>query len=84
MNYSEEEKKAIEYINRQRQGIPPNGRFIINNTDIQIILNLIETQKAEIKKKNKAMNLMAEQLTSPINNKKWVIEYYERLAEEEK
>lgn len=48
------------------------------------ILNLIETQKAEIEKKDKIISLMAENLTTPINGKEWIIEYYSKLAEEEK
>ena len=29
------------------------------------------------KKKSKMINLMAEQLTTPVHNKEWVIEYFE-------
>ena len=100
MNYSEKEKKAIEILNQFREGrlerdkleIRAHGGFKIGeiykmlelNPAIYTVLNLVETQKVEIEKKEKAMNLMAEQLTTPINDKKWVIEYYTKLAEEEK
>ena len=39
-----------------------------------IVLNLI-------KKQSKMIDLMAEQLTSPINDKEWVIKFYEKEAE---
>ena len=77
-----EEKKAIEYIKRQKQGIPPNGKFIIRKTDIQIVLNLIEKQNKEIEKKDKVIDKMAEQLTTPIHSKEWVINYYKEEVEE--
>lgn len=43
----------------------------------EIILNLISV----IEKQNKIINLMAEQLTTPINSKEWVIKYWEKEAE---
>lgn len=36
--------------------------------------------KEEIKKKNKIIDLMAEQLTTPIHSKEWVIAYYTKEA----
>lgn len=90
------------------------------NKVIETVLNLIETQKAEIEKrdnqlkekdniinktsleaqryfdttieqalrfdkelenKDRIINLMAEQLTTPIHSKEWIIEYYRKLAE---
>ena len=70
---NEEEKKAIKTAKCIRAGIPVGTC----NDDYIYLLNLIETQKAII-------NLMAEKLTTPINDKKWVIEYYTRLVEETK
>lgn len=37
-----------------------------------------------IEKQSKMIDLMAEQLTSPINGKEWVIKYYEDRVENEK
>ena len=37
--------------------------------------------KMELEKKNKIINLMAEQLTTPIHSKEWVIDYYKREIE---
>ena len=38
--------------------------------------------KAEIEKKDKMIDLMAEQLTTPIHSKEWVIEYYTKEVED--
>lgn len=81
MNYSEEERKAIENLTEYAYAIYD---FVLKAKDAITILNLIETQKAEIENKNKIISLMAENLTTPINGKEWVIEYYTKLAEEEK
>lgn len=47
----------------------------------EILLNLIQTQQAEIEKKDKIIDLMSEQLTTPIHSKEWVKKYYERKVE---
>ena len=39
-------------------------------------------QQKELEKKDKIINKMAEQLTSPIHSKEWVIEYYTKEAED--
>lgn len=38
--------------------------------------------KEYISEKDKIINLMSEQLTTPIHDKRWVKEYYERKAKE--
>lgn len=113
---SEEEKEAIEILSLKSITssieAPNYPNCIVMKKDLQIVLNLIETQKAEINKfqfhlqaeeqqrehdmkeidrlkgecvkKDKIIDLMADNLTSPIHDKKWVIEYYTKLAEEEK
>ena len=43
---------------------------------LEIVLNIIEKQ-------NNIINKMAEQLTTPIHSKEWVIEYYTKKAETE-
>lgn len=43
--------------------------------------NFLETDIAIIKKKDKIIDLMAEQLTTPEHNKEWVIDYYKRKVE---
>ncbi len=41
----------------------------------------IEVVLSELDKKDKIIDLMAEQLTTPVHNKKWVIDYFEKKAE---
>ena len=60
-------KEYNEHMEKKRQ----NG-VLINN---ELIL------KRELEKKSKIINLMAEQLTTDIHSKEWVIDYYEREVE---
>nr|DAJ75877.1 MAG TPA: hypothetical protein [Caudoviricetes sp.] len=39
--------------------------------------------RKELDKKENTINLMAEQLTTPVHNKKWVIEYFTNKVEED-
>lgn len=61
----------------------------------KILLNLIKTLKRDFEivdhecsrleqediKKDKLINILAEQLTTPIHSKEWVIDYYKREIE---
>lgn len=77
--------KELEVEKREDFSDEPKIAYLMQEIRAnKTLLNLIETQKAELEEREKAMNLMAEQLTTPINDKKWVIEYYTKLAEEEK
>lgn len=63
------------------------GRYLLNNkvydTDKVDEVNVaIETVLSLIEEKDKQIDLMSEQLTTPIHDKKWVKEYYERKAKE--
>ena len=63
------------------------GRYLLNNkvydTDKVDEVNVaIETVLSLIEEKDKQIDLMSEQLTIPIHDKKWVKEYYERKAKE--
>lgn len=55
------------------------------NTIMAILdeMDKLRNENAEIKKKDKIIALMAEQLTTPIHSKEWVIEYYTKKVEEE-
>lgn len=44
----------------------------------------IEVVLSELDKKDKIINLMAEQLITPVHSKKWVIEYFTNKVEEDK
>lgn len=50
------------------------GQFEEKINTISGMLNLIE-------KRDKVINLMAEQLTTPVHSKEWVIDYYKREIE---
>lgn len=43
----------------------------------------IEVVLSELDKKENTINLMAEQLTTPVHSKKWVIEYFTNKVEED-
>lgn len=51
------------------------------NEDLQTVLNLVNKQQAELEKKSKIIDKMAERLTTDIHSKEWVINYYERKVE---
>ena len=46
----------------------------ISNNDVDILIRAYEKQK-------KMIDLMAKDLTTPVNNKEWVIDYYKKEAE---
>lgn len=76
---TKEQKKSLEKI--KRQILSEEGRKSIGIpvfiSDLKNVLTLIE-------ERDKQINLMAEQLTTPICSKEWVKEYYERKAKEVK
>ena len=45
--------------------------------------NTIKSDRENMKK-SKIINLMAEQLRTPVNSKEWVIDYYEKKIKEDK
>ena len=51
--------------------------------DTHILQNQLDLANAKNIEKDKIIDLMSEQLTSPIHNKNWVKDYYERKAKEE-
>ena len=111
----DKQKEAIEYF-KKRIDICMENANICDDNDfdeeatylrkeqilIETVLNLIQTQQAEIEKKDKEshfiqseldianakiielkriIDLMSEQLTTPLHSKAWVKEYYERKVE---
>lgn len=50
----------------------------------QLLSNQCHKLKEEVEKKDKIIDLMSEQLTTPIHSKEWVKEYYDRKAKEVK
>ena len=62
-------KEYDEHMEKKRQnGVLENNQLILQR---------------EIEKKDKIIEAMAEQLTSPIHNKEWVIEYFKKEVERE-
>lgn len=49
---------------------------------IETVLSMLEEKDKKISGKDKIIDLMAEQLTTPIHDKNWVKEYYERKVKE--
>ena len=50
--------------------------------DTHILQNQLDLANAKNIEKDKIIDLMSEQLTTPIHGKEWVKEYYERKAKE--
>lgn len=95
------DKEAIERLNRFKTiKVMYGNTFVMHleqlkqlQQDLETILNILEKQKAEIKKKDKQIDLMAEGLVkahewfySEFDNytKEDFIKYFEKKAEEEK
>ena len=50
--------------------------------DTHILQNQLDLADAKNIEKDKIIDLMSEQLTTPIHNKEWVTEYYKRKTKE--
>ena len=55
----------------------------IESVDTKFFFEFGETLLSELEKQEKIIEKMAEQLTSPIHNKEWVIEYFKNKVERE-
>lgn len=66
---TDKEKEAIERCKQLIKVEHANWIGISNQVAIETVLNLIEKQY-------KMINLMAEQLRTPVNSKEWIKEYY--------
>ena len=51
--------------------------------DIQRMQELLDLSDAKNVNKDKIINAMAEQLTTPVHSKEWVIDYYTKKVEKE-
>lgn len=88
MNYSEEEEKAIKIIEELLQSEEPICEYMLKHQEVEAmrkLLNIIETQKAEIERQGKMIDEMAEDIIDyekdlkyeePFSSKEEVIEYY--------
>ena len=89
--YIEKVKEYIEYGLEYSEYLDLSNSFdeILNllekkDKDIRRMQELLDLSDANNVKKDKIIDLMAEQLTTPIHSKEWVINYYEREIEEDK
>lgn len=71
--------KDLEQIEKEHK--EENGRLRKEN---KILRHGLEENTEEIDKLNVIIDLMAEQLTTPVHNKKWVIDYFTNKVEEDK
>lgn len=71
--------KDLEQIEKEHK--EENGRLREEN---KILRHGLEENTEEIDELNVIIDLMAEQLTTPVHNKKWVIEYFTNKVEEDK
>lgn len=69
--YQDAGKKMFEYAEELEQ----------LKKDFEIVDHECSRLEKEDIKKDKLINLMAEQLTTPIHSKEWVIDYYKREIE---
>lgn len=79
---NEEEKKKLRDINFKVINCLDKLKGLIERDEIIYLFKILEKQQAEIEKKDKIINKMAEQLTTPIHSKEWVKNYYEREIEQ--
>lgn len=69
------EQEAIEVLRKHKEIIDKEYFKARNSKAIEVVLNALE-------EKDKIIDLMSEQLTTPIHSKEWVKEYYERKVKE--
>lgn len=69
------EQEAIDALKEHKKLIDKKYLKARNSKAIEVVLNAI-------KEKDKIIDLMSEQLTTPIHSKEWVKEYYKRRTKE--
>lgn len=69
---TKEQEESIEKIKRQIL-IEECGK----NIGIPVFISDLKNILAMLKEKDKQIDLMSEQLTTPIHDKKWIKKYYE-------
>lgn len=74
---TKEQEKSLEKIKRKVL-VEEGGK----NIGISVFISDLKNILASIEEKDKQIDLMSEQLTTPIHEKKWVKEYYERKVKE--
>ena len=72
------EKKEIEH-QKEKMENQKKELAVLNAKQVEFnkLLNTVKSYKGQFKRQQKIINKMAEQLTTPIHNKAWVIKYFE-------
>lgn len=73
------QEKSLEKI--KRQILLEEGR---KNIGIPVFISDLKNVLTLIEERDKQIDLMSEQLTTPIHSKEWVKEYYEKKTKEGK
>lgn len=73
--------KQKETIEKCKSRIDNNKKHIGNKEKLRRSNQKIVYLKRELQKKDKMIDLMSEQLTTPLHSKEWVKEYFERKVE---
>mgnify|MGYP005972564425 CR=1 FL=1 len=69
------EQEAIDALKEHKKLIDKKYLKARNSKAIEVVLNAL-------KEKDEIIDLMSEQLTTPIHSKEWVKEYYKRRTKE--
>ena len=69
------EQEAIDALKEHKKLIDKKYLKAKNSKAIEVVLNAL-------KGKDKIIDLMSEQLTTPIHSKEWVKEYYKKITKE--
>ena len=72
-------KEIIDLVKEDLQYDKCDTSAILDQTDLNalaLILDLVNKQDKTIKKQDKVIDKMAEDLTTPIHGKEWVINHY--------
>lgn len=80
LNLIEKQQAKIKEIKKQKHNQSSLRR--LNERKMRKYRTENKGLKAEIEKKDKMIDLMAEQLRTPVNSKEWVIEYYKKKVED--
>jgi hypothetical protein len=90
---TKEQEEAIEYLKKHIKYFEEQIKFIeatdcdYYDEELELYQNRVKQFNmvlSMLKEKEKQIDLMAEQLTTPIHDKKWVKEYFENKAKEVK
>lgn len=71
------QEKSLEKI--KRQILLEEGR---KNIGIPVFISDLKNVLTLIEERDKQIDLMSEQLTTPIHSKEWVKEYYKKITKE--